>query len=127
VSGKNLSGARTQTLNVRQVPRIIRHQVKKDGDSTPVSISGTDPWLNWDSQLDNPTDSEENCLADNEYDIEQKTGIEVPESQKKKDLSAAPNEPRLVRPTGRSKRQAEKVLGTVYAVGARRNNEGKKT
>jgi len=76
--------------------------------------------------LDNRNDSEEDCAADDESDIEPNTGIEDPECPEQQDVSAAPNVPGLVRPTRKSKRQAEKVLVTVNAVETRRNKGGKK-
>jgi len=76
--------------------------------------------------LDNPLDSEEDCAADDESDIEQNSCIEDPECPEQQDVSAAPNVPRLVRPTRTSKRQAEKLLVTVNAAETRRNKGGKK-
>jgi len=76
--------------------------------------------------LDNPNDSEEDCAADDESDVEHNNGIEDPECPEQQDVSTAPNVPGLVRPTRKSKRQAEKVLGTVNAVETRRNKGGKK-
>jgi len=75
--------------------------------------------------LDNPNDSEDDCAADDEFDIGPNKGIEDPECPEQQDVSAAPNVPRLVRPTRKSKRQAEKVLVTVNAVEMRRNKGGK--
>jgi hypothetical protein len=46
-SAKILPGGQTQILNVRRIPRINRHPVESDDDSTPKSISDTDDWLNW--------------------------------------------------------------------------------
>jgi hypothetical protein len=76
--------------------------------------------------LHNPNDSEEDCAIADESDIEHNNGIEDPECPEQQDVSAAPNVPRLVRPTRKSKRQAEKVLVTVNAVETRRNKGGKK-
>jgi hypothetical protein len=76
--------------------------------------------------LDNPNDSEENCAADNESNLEQNNCIEDSECPEQQDVSAAPNVPGLVRPTWKSKRQAEKVLLTVNAVEMQRNQGGKK-
>jgi len=126
LSAKDLPGGRTQILNVRRIRRINRHPVESDDDSAPESISDTDDWLNWNGDLDNPNDSEEDCAADDESDIEHNNGIEDPECPEQQNVSAAPNVPRLVRPTRKSKRQAEKVLVTVNAVEMRRNKGGKK-
>jgi len=126
LSAKDLPGRRTQILNVRRIRRINRHPVECDEDSAPESISDTEDWLNWNGDLDNPNDSEEDCAAADESDIEHNNGIEDPECPKQQDVSAAPNVPGLVRPTPKSKRQAEKVLVTVNAVETRRNKGGKK-
>jgi len=76
--------------------------------------------------LDNPNDSEEDCAADDESDMEHNNGIEDPECPEQQDVSAAPNVPGLVRLTRKSNRQAETVLVTVNAVETRRNKGGKK-
>jgi hypothetical protein len=76
--------------------------------------------------LDNPNDSEEDCAADNDSDIEHNNCIEDPERPEQQDGSAAPNMPRLVRPTRKSKRQTEKVLMSVNAAETRGNKGGKK-
>jgi len=65
-------------------------------------------------------------VADNESDILQHNSIENVESPEQQDVSAAPNVPRLVRPTQKSKRQAEKVLVTVNVIQTRRNKAVKK-
>jgi hypothetical protein len=126
LSAKDLPGGRTQILNVRRIRRINRHPVESDEDSAPESISDTEDWLNWNGDLDNPNDSEEDCAADDDSDIEHNNCIEDPECPEQQDVSAAPNVPGLVRPTRKSKRQAEKVLVTVNAVETRRNKGGKK-
>jgi hypothetical protein len=126
LSAKDLPGGRAQILNVRRIRRINRHPVESDEDSAPESISDTDDWLNWNSNLDNRNDSEDDCAADDESEIEQYSGIEDSECPEQQDVSAAPNVPRLVRPIRKSKRQAEQVLVTVNAVETQRNNGGKK-
>jgi len=119
LSAKGLPRGRTQILNVHRIRRINRHPVENDEDSAPESISDTDDWLNWNCDLDNPNDSEEDCAADDESDMEPKTCIEHPECPEQQDVSAAPNVLGLVRPTWNSKRQAEKVLVMVNAVETR--------
>jgi len=99
-----------------EIRRINRHPVESDDDSAPESISDTEDWLNWKGDLDNANVSEEDCAAADESDIEHNNGIEDPECPKQYDVSTAPNVPGLVRPTRKSKRQAEKVLVTVKAV-----------
>jgi len=126
LSAKDLPGGRTRILNVRRIRRINRHPVETDEDSAPERISDTDDWLNWNGDLDDPNDCEEDCAADDESNIEPNTGIEDPECPEEQDVSAAPNVPGLVRPTRKSKRQAEKVLVTVNAVETGRNKGGKK-
>jgi len=76
--------------------------------------------------LDNPNDSEDDCATDDESDLGPNNGIEDPECPEQQDVSAAPNVPRLVRPTRKSKKEAGKVLVTVNAVETRRNKVGKK-
>ena len=100
--------------------------MERDADSTPESISDTEDWLNWNGDLDNPNNSEEVCAAADEFYIEHNNGFEDPECPEQQDVSAAPNVPGLVRPTRKSKRQAETVLVTVNAVETRRNKGGKK-
>jgi len=126
LSAKDLPGGRTQILNVRRIRRINRHPVESDDDSTPESILDTDDCLNRNGDLENPNDSEDDCAAHDESDIGPNIGIENPECPEQQDVGAAPNVPRLVGPTQKSKRQAEKVLVTVNAVETRRNKGGKK-
>jgi len=79
LSAKDLPGGRTQILNVRRIRKINHHPVETDDDGATQSISDTDDWLNCNGDLDNPNDSEEDCAADNESDIEHNNGIEDPE------------------------------------------------
>jgi len=125
LSAKDLPGGRTQILNVRRVRRINHHPVERNEDSAPESISDTDDWLNWNGDFVNPNESEEDCAADDESDIEPNTGIEDPECPEQQDVSAEPNVPRLVRPTPKSKRQAGKVLVMVNGVETQRKKGGK--
>jgi len=126
LSAKDLPGGRTQILNVCWIRRINRHPVESDENSPPESISDTEDWLNWNGGLDNPNDSEDDCAADVESDMEQDNSIEDPESPEQRDVSAVPNVPGLIRPTRKSKRHAEKVLVTVNAIETRRNKGVKK-
>jgi hypothetical protein len=125
-SAKDLPGGRTQILNVRRIWRINSHPVESDEDRAPENISDNEDWLNWNGDLDNPNDSEEDCAADNDSDIELNNCSEDPECREQQDVSAAPNVPGLVRPTRKSKRLAETVLMTVNAIETRRNEAGKK-
>jgi len=70
--------------------------------------------------LDHPNESEDNCKADNEPDVEQDKCFEDPECPEQRDACAAPNVPGLIRPTGRSKKKTEKGLVTVNATETRR-------
>jgi len=124
---KDLPGGRTHLWNVLRIRRIHHHAVERDEDSAPVSISDTKYCLNWNCELDNSNDREDHWAADAEYDIEQDNGIKEPEWPEPPDVSATPNVPRLIRPTRKSNRQAEKVSVTVNAMEMRRNKGIKKT
>jgi hypothetical protein len=106
--------------------RIGCHPVERDEDSVPESNADTEDWLNWNDDLDNPNDSEEDCAADDDSAIEHNNCVEDPECPEQQDVNAMPNVPGLVRPTRKSKRQAEKILMTVNAAEMRRNKGGKK-
>jgi len=108
-------------LNVRRIRRINLNQVQCDEATTPESISDTDDWLNWNWHFDVPNDSENDCGANFESDIEQENHIEDPHCPALRDVSAAPNIPTLIRPIRKSKRQAEKGLMTVNAIETRKN------
>jgi len=126
VSAKDLLGGRTQILNVLRIWRINHHPVDSDEDSTPEIILDTENWLDWNGDWDNPNDSEDDCVADAEIDIEQGNGIEDQECPEQLYLNAAPNVPGLIRPTWKSERQAENVLVTVNALETWRNKGIKK-
>jgi hypothetical protein len=103
---------------------VIHSKVTQD--CTPETIADTDDWLHGNGDLDDPNDSEEDCSADNDSDMEYNNCFEDPECPEKQDVSGAPNVPGLVRPTRKTKRQAEKVIMTVNAAETRRNTGGKK-
>jgi len=107
-------------LNVRRIQRIDHHRVESNDDSAPESISYTENWLNWNSDSDNPNESEVDCEADNESDVEQGNSIEDSQCPEQRDVSAAPNVPGLIRPTGRSKKKTDRGLVTVNATETRR-------
>jgi len=67
--------------------------------------------------LNNPNHSKEDCMADIESDIEHDNGMEDPECPEQRDVSAAPDVPGLIRTTWKLRKQAEKVLVTVNAMG----------
>jgi len=120
LSAKNLPCGRTQILNVCRIWRINRHPVESDEGSAPESLSDTEDWLNWNGDLHNPNVSEDDCAPEIESDIEHDNNIVDPQCPEQRDVSATPNVPRLIRPTRKSKRQAEKVLVTVNAMETRR-------
>jgi hypothetical protein len=93
LSAKDLPGGRTRILNVHRSRRVNHHPVKSDEDGAPESISDTDDWLKWNGDLDDPNDSEDDCAAQDESDIEPNNGIENPECPQQQDVSAAPNVP----------------------------------
>jgi len=126
LSAKVLPGGRTQIFNIHRIRIINHHLVESDEDSAPDSIPDTEDWLNWNWDLDNPNDSEDNCAANVESDIEQDNSIEDPECPEQRNLSATPNVPGLIRPTRKSQRQADNVLMTVNAIKTRRNKGLKK-
>jgi len=109
LSAKDLPGRRTQILNVFWIWRFNHYPVESDEDSAPESILDPEDWLNWNGHLDNSNDSEDDCAADIDSDMDQDNTIDDPESQQQRDVRAAPNVPGLIRPTQKSKRQAEKV------------------
>ena len=126
LSAKDLPGRRTQIVNVPCIQRINRHPEESDEESAPESIPDTEDWLNWNGDFENPNDSEEDCAVDNASNIEHNNCIEDPECPEAPDASTAPTVPGLVRPTRKSKRQAENVLMMVNAAETRRNKGGKK-
>jgi len=64
------------------------------------------PWHS-DIRTPNQLNSEDDCAADDESDLEHNNGIEDLECPEQQDVSAAPNVLGLVRPTRKSKRQAD--------------------
>jgi len=126
LSAKDLPGGQTQMLSVCQIWRINRHPVESDEDSAAENISDTENWLNWNGNLDNPNDSDDDCVADDESGIEHNNGIEHPECPGQHNVSAAPNAPRLVWPTRKLNRQAEKMFLMVNTIETERNKGVKK-
>ena len=86
----------------------------------------TEDWLNWNGDIDNPNDSEDDCGADIESNLEQNSSIEDPEYPEQRDIKTVPNVPGLIWPTRRSKSQGEQVLVRVNAIKTRRNKGVKK-
>jgi hypothetical protein len=121
LSAKDLPGGRSQILNVCQIKRIDRHPAESYEDSSPASISDMENCLNWNGDLDNPNDSEDDWKADNESDMELDNGSEVSETPKVRNVNAALNVPRLIRPIRRSKKKVKKALLMVHIMATRRN------
>jgi len=126
LSVKDLLGGRSQRLTVRRIRRINCHPVETDEDSAPASIADTENWLNWNGDLHNATNSEDDCVADVESDIEQVNGIGDSECLEQRDLSAAANVSGLIRPLRKSMRLAEQVLVSAFVIAMRRNKRVKK-
>ena len=82
--------------------------------------------LYWNGDLDNRNHNEDVCAVDSESDTEQDKSNKDSEWPEQRNVSATPNVPRLIRPTWKSRRQAEKVLMTVNAIEMRRNKGVKK-
>jgi len=104
LSAKNLSGWRTQKFTVHQIRRTDCHPLESHEDTKHGNISNTEKFLTWKDNLDIPTDTEDNCITDIEADTEQDNYIEDPESPGQQDVSTAPDVPRLICPTWKSKR-----------------------
>jgi hypothetical protein len=78
LSGKDLPGGQTEIINVRRIPRISYHPVNSGQDKTPESIADTKHWLNCNSNLHNPNDCDDHCVADNTSDMKQNNCVEDP-------------------------------------------------
>jgi hypothetical protein len=78
LSAKDLPGGQTPIFNVRRIRRINCHPVDGDQDSAPECLSDTAYWPNWNWDLDNPNDSEDDCAADVESDMDIDNSIEHP-------------------------------------------------
>jgi len=78
VSAKDLPGKCTQMLNVRRIQIINGHPVEIDEDSAAERILDTENWLKLNGDFDNPNDSQDDCAADDEANIEHNNAIEDP-------------------------------------------------
>jgi len=96
LSAKNLPGEQTQVLNVRRIRRIDRHPTKCDQDSTHQSVCNTQNLFTWNGDLDNPNQSKDNCVADDESDEELDNGIKALECPEHLVVSATQNVPGLI-------------------------------
>jgi len=111
LSAKDLPGSQTEILNICLIWSINHHPVESDEHATRETILDTTNWLHWTGDLDNSNDSEDNCAAENESDIEKINGIGHLECSEQRDVRVAPNVPRLVGPVWKSMKQAEKGVG----------------
>jgi hypothetical protein len=68
LSAKDLTGVRTQVLNVHRIKRIDRHPAESDEGSSHECIANTKNWLNSNGDLQNPHNSQDDWEADNESD-----------------------------------------------------------
>jgi hypothetical protein len=91
LSAKDLSGARIEILNVRCIRRINRHSVESDEDWSPGRILDTKYWLSWNGSMDKTNDSEDDCVADIESNVEPKYGIKDRKCRGQWDMTAAPH------------------------------------
>jgi hypothetical protein len=91
-------------------------------DSLPESISDSEDWHNWSSDLDNPNDTKDYCVGADQSDIDKWNSIKVPECLLQGDVRATPNVFRLIQPTWKSNRQTEKVLVMFNEIKTRRNS-----
>jgi len=107
--------------------RTIDHHPSESGkDSTLKMISDTENWLIWNGVLDNPNESEDDCEAPDQSDIQSGNGNTALESPEHRIVIIAQNVPGLNCPTWRSMKQAEKQLVTVSATETRRNKGNNK-
>ena len=113
-------------MNARCMKQIDCHAAESDEDRSPDSISDTETWLNWHGDLDNSNDSEDDWEADNKSDIKLDNSSDDSEIPEQRNVSAASNVPRLIRPIRQSKKMAEWVLITVNILELRRNKRIKK-
>jgi hypothetical protein len=60
-------------------------------------------------------------MADIESDIAEDNAINNPENPEQRDVRVSPTVPGLIRPTQKSKGQAEKVMVAVNAIAMRKN------
>jgi len=116
LSAKTLPRGQTQVLDVCQIRQIDGHLAESGEDSAPDSISDSENWLDWNGDVDNSNNSKDNWDADTESEIQQENDFEETETLEKQNVSAAPNVPRLIWPTRRSKKNIHQVLKTVNTI-----------
>jgi len=126
LSAKDISRRQTQVLNLCWIQQIGRHPAASDDDRVPDSISDTEDWLDCHGDWDTLKDSEHDWEVDNESEIDLDNSIRNLENPEQRDVSAAPNVPRLIQPSQRSKKHAEQLLIMVSTKETRRNKGIKK-
>jgi hypothetical protein len=75
-SAKDLPGGLTQILNVGQIKQIECYPAESEEDGASESISDMENWIDWNEDLGNPNVSEDDWVADNEYEIELDNTVE---------------------------------------------------
>jgi hypothetical protein len=123
---KDLCGVRTSIFNVSRIRTINQHSNDSDQNSAPESFPDTEKWLHRNSDFDNPNNSEEDFAADDKPHIARDNGIEHPEIPELRDVSAAQNVPRLIRPILKSRRPVQNGFVTLNTPEIRRNIRIKK-
>jgi hypothetical protein len=113
-------------VNVHRIRGVNRHPAECADDSSPESTSDTENWLKWNGDLDNPNESEDDWEADNESHMALDNGSNDSETLEQRNVSAAPNVPRLFRPIRQTKKKIEKPLMTVSLKETRKNKGIKK-
>jgi len=126
MSTKSLPGRQIQVSNVLLIKRIDHHPANRARGIPPESILDSKNWLHRNGEFDNLNHSEDDWEAHIESHIEVDNGIKDTETLEQRNVSASPNVPRLIGPTWRPKRKAEKLLMTANTM-ERRRNKGIKT
>jgi hypothetical protein len=76
LSANILPRGRTDILIYFRMRGINSHPVEGDEDSPPQHLSDTEDRVNWNGDLDNPTDSEDKSTADIESDGKQDNSMD---------------------------------------------------
>jgi hypothetical protein len=124
---KNIPGGQNEIFNVHRIRTINCHQAAGDEESMHYIISDTKNGSNWNSDLYNPNGSEDDDVMESDSVIEQDNGIEDTECPEQQDASVTPNIPVFIRPTRKSKWQADQMLMMVNVIETRRNKGVKRT
>lgn len=106
---------------MRRIQRLNCQLCESDKESAPESISDTGNWRYWNGDLDTPNNGEEDCKADNVFDVKPDNDMKASDSSEHRDLSTALFVPRLIRLTRSSMDTAEKGSITVSAMETRQS------